>query len=212
MEGRTLRHGSGRTERQWRYSRTPVAAVSSFNPLLDVVIAAAVEATAAERGWLIAVGANELVVVAGYHDGAPTPVGARGPLARGWAGFTVASQRPLALAPDAGDPRFAGDLVVGSGMRPRSLLCFPCRHGGAVIGALQLVDKAGDAPFSVDDVELVTWLAEIAGAAIDEAARNIVAPPPDPDALGAALAELAARDRARYATIAGVVNQLLQSS
>lgn len=188
-----------------------VPALSSFSPLLDVVIAAAVDATVAGRGWLLAVGAGELVVVAGYGDDAGARVGSRGPIAHGWGGFAVASGRPLALAPDAGDPRFTDDLVVGDDRRPASLLCFPCRHGGAIVGALQLVDKAGGALFSVDDIEVITWLVDVAGAAIAEAARGIVTPPPDPDVLGMELHQLAAGNPARYATIAGVLNELLQA-
>jgi len=188
-----------------------VASLSSYSPLLDVVIAAAVDATGARRGWLLAVAAEELVVVAASGDDGGSKVGTRGPVDSGWAGFAVASRRPLALAPEDGDARFDRDLVVRARPRPTSLFCVPCRYQGTINGAVQLVDKAGGAPFSLDDVELVAWLAEVAGAAIDEAARGIITPPPKPEALGSELRLLAARDPARYATIAGVVRELLQS-
>ncbi len=138
-------------------------------------------------------------------------MGIRGPVESGWAGFAVASRRPLALAPEDGDARFASAIWwCGARPRPASLFCVPCRYQGTINGALQLVDKAGGAPFSLDDVELVAWLAEVAGAGIDEAARGIITPPPHPVALGGELRRLAAGDPARYATIAGVVRELLQ--
>jgi len=188
-----------------------VASLSSYSPLLDVVVAAAVDATGARRGWLLAVAAEQLVVVAASGDEGVSKVGTRGPVGSGWAGYAVASRRPLALAPEDGDARFDSDLVLRVGPRPASLFCVPCRYLGSINGALQLVDKSGGAPFSLDDVELVAWLAEVAGAAIDEAARGIITPPPQPEALGAELRQLAARDPSRYATIAGVVRELLQS-
>jgi GAF domain len=193
-----------------RYARLLVASPASYSPLLDVVVEAAVDATGARRGWLLAVASLELVVVAASGDDGVSKVGTRGPVDSGWAGFAVASRRPLALAPEDGDARFDRDLVLPARPRPSSLFCVPCRYQGTINGALQLVDKAGGAPFSIDDVELVAWLAEVAGAAIDEAARGIITPPPHPHALGAELRQLAARDPSRYATVAGVVRELLQ--
>jgi GAF domain-containing protein len=189
-----------------------VTSPSGRSPLLDALIGAAVAATGSDRGWLLATADSELVVVAASGGNAATRLGARsarGPGAGGWAGSVVDSGRPVALAPESDDPRFRGDLVVGIGTRPATLLCFPCAYGGRVLGALQLVDKAARAPYSLDDVELVTLLAEVAGAALDELGGLLDAGPPEPDELGAALRFLAAANPGRYATMAGLVGELL---
>ena len=187
---------------------TPVAAPTSSSPVLETLMAAAVDATAASRGWLLALVGDELRVVAAHGENAPQWVGRQGPVG-GWAGSVVANGRPVALSPEGNDPRFGGDLLVGGGPRPSSLMCFPCPSGGRVVGALLLVDKAAGAPFSLDDVELVTRLADIAGADIAETAGDIAAVVPGPDELGRGLAQLAGMDASRYATLANVVSQLL---
>ena len=69
-----------------------------------------------------------------------------------------------------------------------------------------MVDKAGGG-FSIDDIELATLLAGIAGAALADGAP--VAAPPDPAELGAALAALARSEPLRYAAVARVLSVLL---
>jgi len=71
------------------------------------------------------------------------------------------------------------------------------------------VDKAGGAAFVLDDVELVTLLAQVAGAALVETARKGAAPTPGPDRLGGALERLAVTHPSRYAVVAAVVGELL---
>ena len=179
-----------------------------MSSVLDALIDAAVDATGAARGWLLAADGPELVVVAA--SGRRGPVGARGPGATsGWAGSVMQSGLPVALVPAPDDPRFRGDLIMGPGERPTSLLCFPCRHQGRTVGGLQLVDKAQGAPFSIDDVEIVTWLADVAGAALDDTGTGAPTAPPGPGELGAALGRLAAQDPARYRAVATVIAELL---
>lgn len=180
------------------------------SPVFDAIVVAAVDATTAGRGWLLAAtqSGEELLVVAGHGADARAALGARGPMA-GWSGSVLTSGRALAVAPEASDPRFAGDLVLTIGPRPASLLCFPCSYGGQARGALQLVDKVGGGPFSLDDVELVTLLAEVAGAALHEASGDAARPAPRPEELRTGLRLLAAGDPHRYAAVAGLVGQLL---
>ena len=180
------------------------------SPLLDALVVAAVDATAARRGWLLAVSGDELLVVAGAGGDAASRVGVRGAASAGWAGSVVASGRPVALTPSADDPRHTGDLVIGSDSAPASLLCFPCLRGGQAVGALQLVEKTAGGPFGLDDLELATMLADVAGAAIDETAHDGALPAPRPEELGSQLRRLAAASPERYNIIAGVVSELLQ--
>ena len=90
---------------------------------------------------------------------------------------------------------------------PASILCVPCHYGDAVVGALELVDKAGSVPFSFDDVELVTLLGSIAGAAISAPGAEVTARPPAE--LATELAHLAASDPEAYAGLSVVLEALL---
>jgi hypothetical protein len=85
-------------------------------------------------------------------------------------------------------------------------VCVPCERDGEVVGALQLVDKAAGS-FTFDDVEIVTLLGTIAGAALTEAVPGL--PPPAPAALGRDLERLAATDPSRYGTVASILEGLL---
>ncbi|MDQ6726119.1 MAG: GAF domain-containing protein, partial [Actinomycetota bacterium] len=138
--------------------------------------------------------------------GEPLPAGA------GPADYVVASGQPLALASRAGDPRAAEGLAAALGRPPGSVLCVPCEVDDAVVGALELVDKAAGASFSFDDVDLATLLAGIAAVAIVSAGGDR-APggpaSPSPSDVADALARMAATAPARYAAVAEVVLALV---
>jgi hypothetical protein len=93
------------------------------------------------------------------------------------------------------------------GRVPASVLCVPCHYDDAVVGALELVDKPGGAPFSFDDVELVTLLGSIAGAALSASGAEVMARPPNEYARE--LAQLAASDPVAYARLSVVLEALL---
>lgn len=152
--------------------------------MLETVLRVAMEATGATRGRLLAVDrtTDRLVVVAqrGGPDGA------------GWpselVGYVVATGQPQVMSSQ------------GAGA-----LCAPCLADDEVVGALELGGDAPD-PFSIDDLELTSLLAGIAGAAI---ASGQVPAPPSPSQLTGELGRLAAADPARYATVARLVQSLL---
>jgi hypothetical protein len=189
-----------------------VPAPVAGDPLLAAILTAAADATQAGRGWMFAVAGDQIHVVAGHGPGASSRVGAKGPRQFGWAGFVVGTRQALAIVPSPDDPRFLGDLVADRVARPASLLCFPCTYQGVAVGALQLEDKAGGAPFVLDDIELVTILTEIAGAAIADMGDIEAALPPSAEDLGAELVNLAGTHPARYHAVATIVDELLERS
>jgi GAF domain-containing protein len=177
------------------------------NPVLQVLLETAVDATGAGQGWIVAVDGDELRVVNAKGHAGSAMVGSTLPAGSGSVGFVVASGQPLALTPRADDPRTQDDLVASLGEPLTSVVCVPCGGDDAVHGALQLVNKAGGEAFSFDDVELATLLAGIAGAALEASGSG-----PDvrsPAELGADLARLADADPAGYARLALVVGTLL---
>ena len=109
--------------------------------------------------------------------------------------------------PEGADARLAEGLGARLGREPASVLCVPCHDDDVVVGALELVDKAGGVPFSFDDVELVTLLGGIAGPALRAAGGQAAARPPAEFATE--LAHLATSDPAAYARLSVVLEALL---
>jgi GAF domain-containing protein len=125
----------------------------------------------------------------------------------GTAAFVVGSGQPIAAQPSPGDARAADDAATLGGVLVTSLLCVPCVWDDEAIGALQLVNKAGDGPFSFDDVEVVTILGSIAGAVLAEGVEG--AGHRSAGELAGELRRLEASDPARFREVATVVEALL---
>lgn len=179
-------------------------------PVLQAIITAAVDATAAGAGWLATVVDDELAAVA-VASVEPALVDRvlwrRTPLGSGVASMVVQSGQPVAL-------RAAGDAVLDNwaaellGRDPDAVVCVPCHDDDVPVGVLQLVDKVGGGPFSFDDVEIATLLAPIAGAALAEGA-GAAARLASPAQLGTDLGRLADADPTRYAAVAQAVAALV---
>lgn len=179
-------------------------------PVLAAIAKAAADVTCAAAGWVVGVDGDRLVVRAVAGDAPGSLVGTEVPAGSGAAGYVVASGQPLALASRAGDPRAAEGLAAALGRPPGSVLCVPCETEEGVVGALELVDRAGGGSFSFDDVELATLLAGIAGVAMVSDGDSHDHPvAPSPSELADGLARLAADDPARYPAVAGVVASLV---
>ena len=172
-------------------------------PTLRAIVQSAVDATGAERGWLLAADGEALVVAAASGDEAAARRVGQRRRPGGVAGFVLSSGQPAALQTRPGDTDNAG--AGGADGSPRSILAAPC-VAGQVLGVLEVVDAPGGS-FSFDDVETVSLLADIAGAALSEAAPADA--PPSPARLGEALSALAAADPHRYAEVARAIGVLL---
>jgi GAF domain-containing protein len=169
--------------------------------VLDAAIRAAVEATGARSGWIVARGSGGLRVmaVAGDTDArVGTAIVATAP-----ASLAAATGQPAARTID-GDERALG--AGGSRGMPGALLTVPVGDGD---GAIELADPLGGGPFSIDDIEVVSMLADVVAAALDEADGPTV---PTPEELAAELGRLYLADRARYAFVAQVVSNLMGGS
>src|SRR5438067_161295 len=114
--------------------------MAAADPVLERVVSSAVEATSAERGWLLRREGGELEVVAVAGEGTSGLLGRRVPADEGSAGYVMVSGRPLTLAASTYDERLTGGVAGLAERRPRSLLSVPC-GSGTVVGALELADK-----------------------------------------------------------------------
>lgn len=177
------------------------------NAPMQALVRAAVEATGAAGGWLLERERDQLVVRAAHVEDPGQLIGRRVPLS-GTAGFVVSSSQPLALSNVSADARFASDRDDARLRRSNSVLSVPCSDDEETLGVLEIVDKAGGARFSYDDVELVTLLADIAGAMLaqtDDAGRAV----PEPHELAGELNRVAVSDPVRYAALAATISSLL---
>lgn len=169
------------------------------NPVLDAIVRAAVDVTAASVGWLLMLDDDDLVVVAAAGT-SPSPVGRRIE-PRGVAGLVLASEQPAAIDTPPSDHSNVG--AGGLDGNPAGVLAAPCGDDD-VVGVLEVARVEGSGPFTLDDIEEVTLLARIAGAAI-EALDDAPTAVPSPAELATALERLAAAEPTRYAAIAQLV-------
>jgi GAF domain-containing protein len=178
---------------------------------VQVIVDAAVDATGAAVGWLAVIDGDHLEVAGASAQDATTAaalVGRRIAAGVGTAGFVVQSGQPVALRPGTGG---AGDQAGAAliGREPTSLVCVPCSGSGDAVGVLQVVDKFGGEAFDFDDIEVLTLLGTIGGAAIADAGGD-AAYIPAPARIAADLDNLATADPERYAAVAGMISSLLR--
>ena len=179
--------------------------MSTARPTLRAVVQAAVEATGAERGWLLAAAADDLTFVVAAAYGKPDAAALIGPsrARRGIAGFVFGSGQPAAVQLRTGD---GADNEGAGGFTgvPAAVLAVPC-GADEVRGVLELVNPQSGA-FGFDDVDTASLLADIAGAALGEEQPSWQ--PPTPEQLGSSLAALAQRDPARYSEVARLIEAI----
>lgn len=167
--------------------------------------------TGAALGFVASVDGDTLRIVtavgaAGSDGPAPGTLVGQALDPGGTAAFVVGSGQPIAAQPGPGDARASDDAAL-LGSAPVSVLCVPCVWEDEAVGALQLVNKAGGGAFSFDDVEVVSILGTIAGAALAEGVES--AGHRTAAELGAELRRLEGADPATFRAVASVLEALL---
>lgn len=109
---------------------------------------------------------NELIFEAAVET---QIVGLRFPAHQGIAGWVMMTGEPLAVADVRRDPRFARDFAETTGYLPKSILAVPLLVGEDVEGVLEILDKANDAAFDLDDMEAAALFARPAAVAVEQA-------------------------------------------
>jgi hypothetical protein len=175
--------------------------------VLTTIAQAAAELTAASSVAVVVGRGQEVVVVAVEGAEPQRTVGDRLGAGDDTLSFVLAGGQSMSVAPAPGAGHGAPDLGTPA-QASRASMCVPCMADDAVIGALELRGPAGGAPFGIDAVRVATLLADVVTAEL-LAERGSRASVPAPGELGAELAQLAARDSARYEAIASVVEALL---
>lgn len=170
-------------------------------PVLSAIIRAALDATGATSGWIVHQSSATPVVVA---VGGDTQAVIGRPLLPGSpAALAIATGQPASRSIAADDASAHGAGAARD--MPGWLLTIPV---GTSAGALELAKPPGVEGFSIDDVEIVSLLADVAEAALDEAPNAV----PTPDELAGELRRLHVADPGRYAVVAAALSSLLGAS
>ncbi len=154
--------------------------------------------------------ARELVFEAVAGEGSGTLVGRRIAATTGLAGWSLASEEPIAISDVSADPRFARDVAEHTGFVPTRMSIHPLLYDERSLGVLSVLDQGAGQQVGLADMNVLARIATHAGAvlALVQAARETDAAagtPGDLDALARALAAAPAPQReAALAILAGL--------
>ena len=87
----------------------------------------------------------------------------------GIAGWVIQSGNPMVVEDVQKEGRFSDRFDRETGFKTRSLICVPLTIRGKTIGALQVINKKNGVPFTEEDTELLTALAQQIAVALDNA-------------------------------------------
>jgi len=90
-------------------------------------------------------------------------------LGEGIAGWVIQSGKPMIAEDVHKEPRFSDRFDRETGFTTRSLMCVPLTIRGKTIGAIQVINKKNGDPFTKEDSELLTALAQQIAVALDNA-------------------------------------------
>jgi len=147
-----------------------IGAPVSHGSALEYVVETASELLDSEAASLFLVDEEreELVFVVALGSKAEEVSQFRIPIGRGIAGYVAVSGQPIAISEAASDPRFEREIAEAVDYVPNTILCVPLIMNDAVIGVLELMDKAGGEPFTPSDMEILGKFANLAAITIDE--------------------------------------------
>lgn len=138
--------------------------------LLEMIVATAADIIGANAASLFLIDREkeELVFEVALGDKAEEVKKFRVPLGHGVAGLVALTGQPMAVSDTSTDDRDAADIAEAVGYVPKNILCVPLFYGDQVTGVLELLDKAGAATFSPEDMEALGLFANQAAVAIEQ--------------------------------------------
>ena len=109
----------------------------------------------------------ERQLVFAFSEGAAKVGEFRIKLDQGIAGSVVKSGEGVICNDVSKDPRFFGGIDSNMGYRTKSILCAPLKQSDQIIGAIEVLNTTNPNGFIQEDLQLLTVLGGLAGAAID---------------------------------------------
>lgn len=87
------------------------------------------------------------------------------PIGKGIVGFCVDIGVSLAVSDVSKDKRWFDKISKSIGFPTRSIICAPIQYEGQTLGAIELINKKGDAAFNMDDLNILNYIAHETGDA-----------------------------------------------
>ncbi|BCM91689.1 sensor histidine kinase WalK [Abditibacteriota bacterium] len=171
----------GRARRQERDAISISSTVDALTEVADLVAVGRNQSELLERVLVFAAktlgatGASALLLeeegthlkfVAAIGPRSEPLVGQRVNVSEGIVG-QVAREGEALIANDAREHGHSGRFDLLTGLETRSILAVPLRVRGAVVGALEVINREGETPFSEADLELLQAIANQAAVALD---------------------------------------------
>jgi signal transduction histidine kinase len=143
----------------------------SLTPLLTHISQAACELTDTEASSILLVDRNtgelRFEAVTGRHSHEISSMAV--PVDQSIAGWVIQHGKPLVVEDPGSEPRFYRQLEEEIHFETRSLMAVPLVVKGKLIGVLEVVNKRNDEPFSEEDQETLSILADQAAVAVENA-------------------------------------------
>src|SRR5229473_2833696 len=146
-----------------------IATPVTHSRLLEMIVETAAQVISSQAASLFLVDEEhrELVFEIALGQKAQEVKKFRVPLGHGIAGHVAATGQPTATSGTV-DPRQAREIGESVGYVPRTILCVPLFYADRVIGVLELLDKAGEATFTMLDMHVLGLFANMAAVAIEQ--------------------------------------------
>ena len=147
-----------------------LASTLDLNELLDRIVQAAADITAAEAASILLYDntSRQLYFQVATNIDEPTMRGLVVPLEGSIAGWIVANRKPVRIDDVHEDPRHFGDVEQTTGIPTQSILGIPLITKNKVVGVLEALNKR-DGNFTASDENLLTVLGAQAAVAIENA-------------------------------------------
>lgn len=145
-----------------------VGSSETFHALLSAIVqvARAIFGAKASSVLLLDEESDELVFEAVVGEGEESLLGMRFPADHGIAGWVLATRTPLVIEDVRKDPRFAADVAEDTGYVPSGLMAAPLLHEEEILGVLEVLDRPGNAHFSLQEMDLLGLFAHQAAIAV----------------------------------------------
>jgi len=148
---------------------------TNVHGLLNGILMAALQAVRAEEGSLLLLDeeAHELVFVEVVGGNRDQLIGVRMPGDQGIVGAAINRRAPLLVADVRQEPQWYPQVDQTLGFETFSVICVPVMDRGRVLGAIELVNKRNEAAFDLEDQDVLTLVARLAGMALTRADEYI---------------------------------------
>jgi signal transduction histidine kinase len=142
-----------------------------LEPLLNTIVSTAADLTGCEAASILALedGGDQMSFLAlpWFHREALKPL--KVPVQNSAAGWVVLNGKPIVIQDASQEPCHYKGADQAAKFKTRSLVAVPIQYCGEVLGALEVVNKAGDAPYTEEDLSVLETLATQAAVAMQNA-------------------------------------------